>query len=83
MNTTQKTTTGREFTTQRRAQGFRSQAHLDAWYRAYGHTQACPAGICGTPGLAVPLDDGMQPTVRQCEEAVRLFDEASRIWRES
>jgi hypothetical protein len=73
----------RVFSPQREAQGFRSQAHLDAWYRAFDHTRACPAGVCGTPGPSAWLegDASWQPTVRECEEARRLHAEASQTDR--
>lgn len=61
---------GRLFTQSRRDQGFKSQAHLDAFFAHYDHTKAC--GECG-PGRAVPLDDGMQPTFRECDAALSLY----------
>lgn len=64
---------GRILTAERRAQGFRDQAHLDAFYRHIDHVAVCPD--CGQPGPAVPLDDGMQPTTTECPEGQRLFKE--------
>jgi len=62
----------RRFTQARREQGFRSQAHLDAFYVAYDHKQAC--GECGQPGPAAWLegDASWQPTERECAEGRRL-----------
>jgi hypothetical protein len=65
----------REFNETRRAQGFRDQDHLDRWFRAYDHVQAC--GDCGQPGPAyATTDGGWQPTETRCAEAVRLLDAA-------
>jgi hypothetical protein len=61
----------RRFTDARREQGFRDQAHLDAFYRYFDHTQSCRE--CRTPGRAVPLDDGLQGTMRQCDRGLELF----------
>lgn len=60
----------RVFTEQRKAQGFKSQAHLDAFYAYYDHTQTCAE--CQKPGRGMLLDDGWQPTLNRCAEAVRL-----------
>lgn len=60
----------RIFTARRAEQGFRSQAHLDAFYAARDHEDSCTA--CQTPGPAMPLDDGQQPTMRRCAESLRL-----------
>lgn len=61
---------GREFNQARKDQGFKSQAHLDAFYAAYDHTKVCAE--CQKPGTPVELDDGMQPTMARCEEGRRL-----------
>jgi hypothetical protein len=61
---------GRELTPERRAQGFASQARLDAFYAHRDHVRACPA--CG-PGPAVEVDDGLQPTMRECPVGVELY----------
>lgn len=62
---------GRDFTADRQAQGFRSQDHLDAWYRYYDHTKACAE--CG-PGKSVWLegDASWQPTENRCATAKAL-----------
>jgi hypothetical protein len=60
----------RAFTPARREQGFRSQAHLDAFYRYYDHTKACVD--CGQPGPGHDGPDGWQPTVTQCPIATEL-----------
>lgn len=64
-------TVGRVFDDQRKAQGFRSQAHLDAFYTYYDHRQACAE--CSLPGPSVWLFDGWQPTLQECAEGRRLF----------
>jgi len=53
------------------AQGFRSQAMLDAFFLHYDHTKACAE--CQKPGRGVELDDGIQPTMNTCAEADRLY----------
>lgn len=53
----------RVFTASRKAQGFRDQAHLDAFYRYYDHTKTC--ANCG-PGQQVAVDDGYQGTFAPC-----------------
>lgn len=55
----------------RKRQGFTSQAHLDAFYRYYDHTQQCDE--CQQPGEPAPIDDGYQPTRRVCDVAKQLF----------
>jgi hypothetical protein len=60
----------REFTQSRKAQGFTSQAHLDAFYAHYDHAQACP--VCSRVGGYVPIDDGMQPYRDSCETGKAL-----------
>ena len=63
----------RELTPERRAQGFRSQAHLDAFFRGYDHSRQCP--VCNTVAGFMPLDDGMQPVMGRCAEGRRLDHE--------
>ena len=64
---------GRVWDAQRQAQGFRSQAHLDAFYVHVDHERACAE--CGQPGPAVWLegDASWQPTSAQCETGRALF----------
>jgi hypothetical protein len=71
----------RDFNQQRREQGFTSQAHLDAWFVAYDHAEACPE--CGQPGQAAWLEGSAswQPTVTQCAEAARLYEAAALVGR--
>lgn len=61
----------RAFTPARKAQGFKSQAHLDAFYRYYDHTQTCPN--CNKPGAPyLTTDGGEMTTLTRCAEAHRL-----------
>lgn len=62
----------RMLTPQRKAQGFRSQAHLDAFYACRDHEAGC--GECGQPGQAMWLEGSAswQPTVTVCPEGTRL-----------
>ena len=53
------------------AQGFKSQAQLDAAWKYWDHTKACSE--CGKPGPGVELSDGIQPTVTECDIARELF----------
>lgn len=57
----------------RRAQGFRSQAHLDAFYAHTDHVRDCAE--CGTPGPTAWLegDASWQPTTRECQTGQALF----------
>jgi hypothetical protein len=64
----------REFTPERRAQGFHDQGHLDRWFRCRDHVRDCAE--CGQPGPGYDAPDGWQPTETRCAEAVRLLDEA-------
>lgn len=66
---------GRDFNETRRKQGFRSQAHLDAFYAHFDHTESCTA--CQQPGPGVLLDDGFQPTMNRCNVA-RELDRATQ-----
>jgi hypothetical protein len=61
----------RVFTASRAEQGFRSQAHLDAFFRYHDHVQDCAE--CSQPGEPALIDDGMQATCRDCPTAVELF----------
>lgn len=54
----------------RKAQGFRDQAHLDAFFRHLDHQRACP--VCSSIGGYVPFDDGMQPVGGLCDEGRAL-----------
>lgn len=60
------------FDAQRQADGFRSQAHLDAFYRYYDHATACSE--CGQPGEPTWLNSAAswQPTVTHCPTGHRL-----------
>ena len=60
----------RTFDEARRLQGFKSQAHLDAFYRSYDHKKSCP--VCSKVGGNVAVFDGMQPYMKSCEEGQRL-----------
>jgi hypothetical protein len=60
----------RHFGPERKAQGFRSQAHLDAFYAYYDHTKACAA--CQTRGKPVYIFDCWHETQNRCDEAKRL-----------
>jgi hypothetical protein len=64
---------GRDFNQARQQQGFRSQAHLDAFYRHYDHT--CQCAECQQPGPSVAIDDGFQPTQNRCDVARTLETE--------
>lgn len=70
------TAADRVFTPARQAQGFRSQAHLDAHFAHSDHVRAC--GECRQPGPAAWLegDASWQPTMRECAEGQRLFRES-------
>ena len=61
----------RHFDSQRAAQGFKSQAHLDAFYAYHDHTSACAE--CQKPGPPVELSDGLQPTRQVCQRGRELF----------
>ena len=60
----------REFTQARKAQGFTSQAHLDAFYTQYDHVSTC--ADCKALDGHVLLNDGWQPTQGRCVEGRRL-----------
>jgi len=59
----------------RKAQGFRSQAHLDAFYRASDHQRECTG--CG-PGPAMWLEGSAswQPAMRLCATGRQLEQES-------
>lgn len=57
-------TFGREFNAARKAQGFKSQAQLDAFYAAYDHNKDC--ADCHKRNGHALLDDGCQPTQGSC-----------------
>ena len=63
-------TYNRIFDAAREAQGFRSQAHLDAFFAYCDHTEGCPA--CKALDGHVLLDDGYQPTAGRCAVALAL-----------
>jgi hypothetical protein len=69
---------GRVLNAARRAQGFVSQAHLDAFYRAYDHRRAC--AVCSRIAGVAPVFDGMQPYTEICAEGLAL-ERASWIRR--
>ena len=62
---------GRSFNQARKAQGFKSQAQLDAFFAHYDHQKACAE--CQKPGPGVLLDDGYQPTMNECDAAKLLY----------
>jgi len=64
---------GRTFDAARKAQGFKSQAQLDAFYAEYDHTNTCAA--CRALDSYVLLDDGYQPTKGACAVAKQLYIE--------
>lgn len=63
-------TYSRNFNDARQAQGFRSQAHLDAFFAAFDHTESC--ADCKARDGFVALNDGMQPTSGRCDVASHL-----------
>lgn len=73
----------RVFTMARMRQGFRDQAHLDAFYAYYDHVQAGrgagPAGCgCGQPGPAgETTGGGWQPSEQICPAGRALSEAAS------
>jgi hypothetical protein len=64
------TTASREFTPARKEQGFRDQAHLDAFFTYYDHTKTCAE--CLQPGPGYDAPDGWQPTENRCDTARTL-----------
>jgi hypothetical protein len=66
----------RAFTPARHAQGFKDQAHLDAFYAYLDHKAAC--GTCGQPGPGCDAPDGWQPSEQICEDGRALLNASSR-----
>ena len=66
---------GRILTDARKAQGFKSQDHLDAFYRSFDHQQSCT--VCSTIAGYMELSDGLQPYLGQCDEGAQLFREST------
>ena len=64
-------TYSRTFDDNRKRQGFRDQAHLDAFFRYLDHTKACPE--CQKPGPVAWLSDGPQPTRNECSTGIELY----------
>ena len=60
----------RIFNEARKTQGFKSQAHLDAFYAVMDHRDGCVE--CQKTGHGVWIGDGFQPTQNECAEAQRL-----------
>lgn len=60
---------GRAFNAARQAQGFRDQAHLDAFYAHFDHVKGCSDCHEGS----VLMDDGWQGVLVECAEAQRLY----------
>jgi hypothetical protein len=69
---TQANTPSRVWDAGRKAQGFKSQEHLDAFYVYYDHFTSCDG--CNQPGPSVLTDDGWQGTVTECPDAIPLRD---------
>jgi hypothetical protein len=69
----------RTFDAARQAQGFKSAAHLAAFFAAFDHTTTCAA--CKERDGWVELDDGMQPTSGRCPEGLRLDAATSAVSR--
>jgi hypothetical protein len=70
----------RTFNESRKAQGFRSQEHLDAFFRHFDHQTTCP--VCSAPGPAYwsEADASWQPTLAApCEEG-RAIDLAAQSY---
>lgn len=70
-------TDSRTFTADRQTQGFKSQAHLDAFYAHYDHVTACQE--CARRNGWVELSDGWQPTQGECAIAQRLAVESFKF----
>lgn len=73
------TTYNRNFDAAREAQGFRSAAHLDAFFALHDHVTSC--NDCAARDGYVVLDDGIQPTSGRCPEAKRLDAAVSVVSR--
>lgn len=61
----------RQFDQHRKAQGFSSQAQLDAFFAHYDHVSNC--ADCAKLDGYVLLSDGYQPTQGECESAQALY----------
>lgn len=61
----------RSFTEKREAQGFKSQAHLDAFYAYYDHAYG-GCNDCGQESGGAWIDDCFQPAIKICAEGRRL-----------
>ena len=64
----------RVLTPERIAQGFKSQAQLDAFYARWDHDNPdnrCPA--CKALDSWIPFEDGYQPTCGACPIARELY----------
>jgi hypothetical protein len=70
-----------ELTDERVKQGFRSQAELDAHAAVWEHVELCP--MCKQVDGSTPLDDGMQPYMKACDEWKRLDAARWRDWSAS
>lgn len=69
-------TTIEKYTEARRAQGFKSQEHLDAFNRYYHHSKcACCQGVTSSNHW----NDGYQPAQALCAEGERLFKEYAKF----
>lgn len=71
MGATKGETMDRVFDAGRKAQGFKSQAHLDAFFRSYDHTSECSE--CQKPGRGFETSDGYQPTLNSCPIGSELY----------
>lgn len=63
----------RNFTETRKNQGFKSQAHLDAFFTVYDHTSKCE--VCTKIAGYIDIGDGMQPYAARCEIGTALEKE--------
>ncbi len=61
----------RHFNQGRKEQGFRSQAHLDAFFASFDHAAGCP--VCSKVAGHVELSDGLQPYMGQCDDGRELY----------
>lgn len=64
----------RTFNQSRKEQGFKNQAHLDAFFRAYDHDKECP--VCSKIAGYGQVDDGVQPYMGQCSTGLKLYHES-------
>jgi hypothetical protein len=63
----------RSLTEARKAQGFKSQAQLDAFFRMYDHTSTC--SVCSSTAGYTDIGDGMQPYCGRCDTGKALEKE--------